>query len=137
MSEEDVGAGERGLTVIAEEFADTNFGIIVVTQENPESQWLNYESGALSKNVRDETVRVAPSLVDFTQKGDVTGPIGQFQGRLLDRHGIEDILVEIAKVAKVDEQKVRERFGFAWNNDYESRFSEARKTRAKVKGRPR
>ena len=56
MSQMDIGAGQRGLPVIASELAHTKFGIVVLTQENEESQWLNYESGALSKNVDDETV---------------------------------------------------------------------------------
>ncbi len=103
MSAKDIGAGERGLPLIDSELADTTFGIIVVTQDNQDSQWLNYEAGALSKNVPDATIRVAPSLVDFARGGDATGPISQFQAKLLDRQGIEDILVEIAKAAKVDE----------------------------------
>jgi hypothetical protein len=126
MSERDIGAGERGLNVVADELADTSFGIIVVTQENQVSQWLNYEAGALSKNVPNATVRVAPFLVDFTRAGDAKGPIGQFQAKLLSRQGIEAILVEIANVAIVDEQSIRKRFEWAWNNEYESRFSEAR-----------
>jgi hypothetical protein len=91
MSEENIGAGERGLAKIAKELAGTSFGIIVVTQENQNSPWLNYEAGALSKDVDDETVRVAPSLVDFERKTDVTGPIGQFQASLLNREGVEYI----------------------------------------------
>lgn len=92
-----------GLVKIATELADTGFGIIVVTQENQHSQWLNYEAGALSKDVNDETVRVAPSLVDFERKNDVIGPLGQFQGTLLVKEGVEKILTEIARVVAVDE----------------------------------
>ena len=73
MSEENIGAGERNLAKIADELAGTGFGIIVVTQENQNSAWLNYEAGALSKDVSNESVRVAPSLVDFDSKGDVAG----------------------------------------------------------------
>jgi hypothetical protein len=73
MSEEDIGAGDRSLNTIAEELKGTTFGIIVVTQENQGTEWLNYEAGALSKGVGDQTVRVAPCLVDFSAKGDVTG----------------------------------------------------------------
>lgn len=125
MSEEDIGAGERGLSKVATELAGTNFGIIVVTPGNQNSQWLNYEAGALSKGVDDQTVRVAPSLVGFKLKSDSTGPLAQFQGTLLNAEGIERILVEIAKVAGVNQDSVRKRFRWAWGGDYEDLFSKA------------
>lgn len=126
MSEENIGAGERGLTKIAAELAGTSFGIIVVTQENQSSQWLNYEAGALSKDLNDQTVRVAPSLVDFARKNDVTGPLGQFQASMLDKNGVKHVLLEIAKVVEADEAAVTKRFNNAWNQEYEARFDEAR-----------
>jgi hypothetical protein len=126
MSEENIGAGERGLVKIATELAGTSFGIIVVTQENQNSPWLNYEAGALSKDVVDETVRVAPSLVDFERKNDVTGPIGQFQASLLNREGVEYILVEIAKIVGVDEASIRKRLTNSWREEYETRFNSAK-----------
>lgn len=41
MSEAGIGAGERGLDKIATRLADTSFGIVVVTQENENSPWIN------------------------------------------------------------------------------------------------
>ena len=125
MSEQNIGAGERGLPKIASELSGSSFGIIVVTQENQKSQWLNYEAGALSKDLEDQTVRVAPSLVDFERKNDVTGPPGQFQAGLLDKSGVEYILTEIAKVVGADEASVVKRFHNAWS-EYEVRFAEAK-----------
>jgi hypothetical protein len=125
MSEDDIGAGERSLPKIAEELSGTTFGIIVVTPENQFSQWLNYESGALSKGVKDQAARVAPSLVGFERKGDAEGPIAQFQATLLDREGVGRILVEIAKVFDIKQDPIRTRFERAWAADYENRFSEA------------
>ncbi|SLD64557.1 ATP-dependent DNA helicase PcrA [Mycobacteroides abscessus subsp. bolletii] len=126
MSEENIGAGERGLPKISAELAGTSFGVIVVTQENQNSPWLNYEAGALSKNVGDQTVRVAPTLVDFERKNDVTGPIGQFQASLLNREGVEYVLVEIARLADVDESAVKKRFAHFWREEYECRFNSAK-----------
>jgi hypothetical protein len=125
MSEENIGAGERGLRKIAEELAGTSFGIVVVTQENQHSQWLNYEAGALSKDVNDQTVRVAPSLVDFERKNDVTGPLGQFQGTLLTKEGVERIVVEISTVADVDALSIQKRFARAWDGEFQGRFEKA------------
>jgi hypothetical protein len=126
MSEENIGAGERGLAKVANELSGTSFGIIVVTQENQASPWLNYEAGALSKDVDDETVRVAPALVDFARKSDVTGPLGQFQASLLNRDGVEYILLEIATVVGVDESSIKKRFNHAWRGEYEGKFAEAK-----------
>ena len=97
MSAKDIGAGERGLPLIDSELADTTFGIIVVTQDNQDSQWLNYEAGALSKNVPMWILASRHPWWTSLGGGDATGPISQFQAKLLDRQGIEDILVEIAK----------------------------------------
>jgi hypothetical protein len=128
MSEENIGAGERGLAKIATELANTGFGIIVVTQDNQHSQWLNYEAGALSKNIDDGKVRVAPSLVDFARKNDVTGPLGQFQGTLLTKVGVGEILAELARVIEVDESSVEKRFQRAWELEYAEKFDRAKES---------
>jgi hypothetical protein len=130
MSEADIGAGERGLARIETELADTLFGIIVVTQENQRSQWLNFEAGALSKNLPDAENRVAPCLVDFPLKSDATGPLTQFQATLLDREGIERILVAIADVMHLNTESLRQRFVFAWDAVYKDRFAKASETPA-------
>lgn len=126
MSEENIGAGVRSLQKIAVELSGTSFGIIVITQDNQGSQWLNYEAGALSKDLGDETIRVAPSLVDFDRKSDVTGPLGQFQASFLDEGGVKFILTEIAKLVGADESSVTKRFNNAWREEYEARFAEAK-----------
>lgn len=134
MSEADIGAGERPLPKIEAELEQTRFGIIVMTQENQNSQWLNFEAGALSKNVPDAVNRVAPSLVDFELKSDATGPLSQFQANLLDRDGIENILVSIAKVVDVNADALRRRFDYAWNAEYRERFSAARNAQTGAQG---
>lgn len=125
MSDKNIGAGERSLPKIAEELDGTAFGIIVVTPENQDSQWLNYEAGALSKGLHDPTVRVAPSLVGFRSQGDASGPISQFQATLLDRGGVEKILIEIAKIIEIESPPIRKRFNLAWEAEYAERFAEA------------
>ncbi|WP_454561802.1 hypothetical protein [Mycobacterium haemophilum] len=132
MSEEDIGAGERNLGRIANELAGTNFGIVVVTQDNQNSRWLNYEAGALSKNVEsknaegDLAARVVPSLVDFARAGDVERPLGQFQGKILNQKGIRDTLVAVAEVAGAREASVVARFDSLWDTEYKDRFNRAK-----------
>lgn len=132
MSEEDIGAGERGLAKISDELADTSFGIVVVTQANQQTQWLNFEAGALSKNVHNNA-RVAPLLVDFPMKSDATGPLAQFQANLLNRDGVERILIAIAQVVGQPAlNTVRDRFDLYWRDEYEERFARAKEHSAAV-----
>jgi hypothetical protein len=125
MSEAGIGAGERGLNTIAAKLADTSFGIVVVTQENENSPWLNFEAGALSKPFNDAGVRVAPSLVDFDSKSDLEGPLNQFQGGLLDREGVRFILIELGKMIDADQPVFQEKFELLWPR-YEAKFAEAK-----------
>ena len=56
----------------------------------------------------------------------MTGPIGQFQASLLNREGVEYILVEIAKIVGVDEASIRKRLTNSWREEYETRFNSAK-----------
>jgi len=127
MSEQAIGAGERGLAKLEAVLADSSFGIIVLTQKNQYSQWVNFEAGALSKGLGVSPVRVAPSLVDFDLKDDVQGPIHQFQANLLTEDGVAEILKEIATVVSAEEDAIKKRFRRAWADEYGSRFDEAKR----------
>ena len=62
MSEENIGAGERGLVKIATELAGTSFGIIIVTQENQNSPWLELRGRCAVQGCcrRDGPTRAVP-----------------------------------------------------------------------------
>ncbi|MFB6533527.1 toll/interleukin-1 receptor domain-containing protein [Streptomyces noursei] len=72
----DISAGRRGVREIADELSETNFGIICVTPENQSSTWVNFEAGALSKQV--EGSRVVPFLIGM-KTTDLISPLSQFQ----------------------------------------------------------
>ncbi len=42
LSSEDIGKGQRGLAVIADELKSTDYGIVVITQSNQHSPWINF-----------------------------------------------------------------------------------------------
>lgn len=46
MSSADINAGARWRDEIGEALGTTNFGIIVVTPDNVDAPWLNFEAGA-------------------------------------------------------------------------------------------
>ena len=48
-SEVDIDAGSRGFDEIQARLNQSSFGIIVITTQNYERPWLNFEAGALSK----------------------------------------------------------------------------------------
>lgn len=95
VSSEAIDKGERGLTKIADELEKARFGIVVVTPQNQNETWLNFEAGALGKSV--STSRVAPVLINMTDK-DLVGPMRQFQNsEVRDREGMLGVVKSINK----------------------------------------
>lgn len=81
MSDRDIDSGARGMDEIATQLAETQVGISVVTAHNETAPWLNFEAGALSKQVGDKA-RVIPLLVGVKLANLQPGPlIPQFQAR--------------------------------------------------------
>lgn len=76
LSSLDISAGRRGVREITDELSETNFGIICTTPENQTSTWINFEAGALSKQV--ENGYVVPFLIGM-KTADLISPLSQFQ----------------------------------------------------------
>ena len=77
VSSEDIEKGVRWNTDIAQELKDSSFGLICVTKDNLNSQWLNFEAGALSKSI--DNSYVAPLLFEVKPSDLKGSPISQFQ----------------------------------------------------------
>jgi hypothetical protein len=92
----------------------SSFGIIVVTRTNQNSQWINFEAGALSKKVGDPAVSVIPLLVDFDSPTDLTGPLAQFQAMVYGREQLLPMMLVIAGRAGVSQRAVQHRFETHW-----------------------
>ncbi|WP_405613534.1 toll/interleukin-1 receptor domain-containing protein [Streptomyces sp. NBC_00076] len=76
VSSQDISKGERGLDKIASKLQDSSFGIVCVTRENQHAPWVNFEAGALSRELGESML--APFLLDLEVK-DLSGPVAQFQ----------------------------------------------------------
>lgn len=105
MSAEDISAGVRWQERIASELDGTGFGILCVTRENQSAPWLNFEAGAIAKQV--ELSRVVPLAIDLST-ADVKPPLGQFQAKEASKEGILAVLRSINElidkpVADLDE----------------------------------
>lgn len=86
FSSEDIDKGSRWSTDIAKELEEASFGILCVTKDNLDSQWLNFEAGALSKAI--DKAKVCPFLFDLKPSEIAKSPILQFQMTNVDRDDI-------------------------------------------------
>lgn len=95
VSSQDIAKGDRGLTVIARELDEINYGVVILTRDNREAPWINFEAGALAKIVGEG--RVSTVLVGVTPT-DITGPLSQFQHTILsDRVDTRQLLGDMAR----------------------------------------
>lgn len=106
VSDVDIEAGSRGLQVIEDALQGSGFGIIVVTPDNMEAPWLNFEAGALSKALGDAENRVVPLLIGFTTISQLTGPLSQFQARIASTSTIRGLLHDLAEQVGVEREIV-------------------------------
>lgn len=97
VSDKDISAGERWAQAIAGELDAANFGIICITPENLNSEWILFESGALSKSMLD--AKVIPLLFGL-ELSDLSGPLSQFQAQKVEEAGIMEVIRAINKVAE-------------------------------------
>lgn len=92
VSTEDIAKGARWSSVLAKELEASAFGIICVTRENSHSPWINFEAGALSKEI--EKANVSPFLFDM-KAAEVQGPLSQFQATVNDKNDVFRLLTSI------------------------------------------
>ena len=97
VSDKDISAGERWAQAIAGELEASNFGIICITPENLNSEWVLFEAGALSKSMLDG--KVIPLLLEL-ELSDLSGPLSQFQAQKVAEPGIMEVVRSINKVAE-------------------------------------
>lgn len=98
MSDEDISAGARWQQRIAEELEGSSYGILCITRENQSAPWLNFEAGAIAKQV--SWGHVVPLAIDLSA-ADIKPPLGQFQGKEMTKSGVLAILLSIN--AQLDE----------------------------------
>jgi hypothetical protein len=76
FSPDDIVKGARWSVDIASQLDECQFGIICLTKTNLLAPWIQFEAGALAKNL--DKARVIPLLVGVAP-ADVSGPLTQFQ----------------------------------------------------------
>ena len=113
VSDKDISAGDRWAQAIAGELEASNFGIICITPENLHSEWVLFESGALSKSMLD--AKVIPLLYGL-EISDLSGPLSQFQAQKLEESGIMEVVRSINNVSetKTSEQIIEQLVPALW-----------------------
>ncbi len=92
MSDEDISTGARWGAELNTILENTVIGIICITPENQNSEWLHFEAGSLSKSLKDS--KVMPLLFEMSH-GQLSGPISQFQAVTCQKDGVFRIINSI------------------------------------------
>ena len=82
MSQSDIDKGTAGVFEIAKQLKACDFGIFCLTPENRDVPWVNFEAGAISKDI--DEARIWTYLYDMNF-GDVSGPLARFQHTKVER----------------------------------------------------
>lgn len=115
FSSEDIDKGARWSTDIAKELEAASFGILCVTKENLESQWLNFEAGALSKAI--DKSKVCPLLFRLNPSDISNSPILQFQMTNIEQNDIYKLFKSINSSLGeecLDEELLQKVFNTFW-----------------------
>ncbi|WP_428409594.1 TIR domain-containing protein [Hyphococcus sp.] len=99
FSPDDISKGAKWSSEISKELDQTNIGLIIVTSDNQDAQWLMFESGALAKNL--EQAKVVPLLFNL-EPADIKGPLVQFQASEFSKD-------EMLRVVKMINNELSER----------------------------
>ncbi|MEV7102664.1 TIR domain-containing protein [Streptomyces atroolivaceus] len=115
LSSLDISAGRRGVREITDELSETDFGIICVTPENQNSTWINFEAGALSKQV--DGGYVVPFLIGM-KTTDLISPLSQFQAVVGDDEGdVRKLLFDINDISgglAIPHERLERAFQRSW-----------------------
>jgi hypothetical protein len=115
MSDRDIYTGQRWRKEIADHLRDIKVGIVCVTPENVERPWLNFEAGALSRQVNNDE-RVCCYCFGL-KPTDFEDPLGDFNGVEATPEGTWKLLRSInasLEGPRVEEPALRELFDAMW-----------------------
>lgn len=111
--------GDPWFSSITQAATNADLALVFITAENTDSQWLNFEAGAMMTGVGS---RLCPVLVDLS-KADYNGPMKNYQLTALDDDEdlfgllktINDTNAEIhERKLKLPEDQLREEFELKW-----------------------
>jgi len=116
VSSSDIKSGGRWLSEVTNKLESINFGIICLTPESINSNWVLFEAGALSKSIKNSYV--CP-LIFGLEKSDIKGPLSQFQIRLFNKVDFFKLVQSINSVLddiSLSDAHLEEVFEIWWPN---------------------
>ncbi len=94
--------GLRWNIEITSALAECNFGIFCMTPKNINSQWVNFEAGAISKDGIES--RVFTLLLDESLEAPSLGPLSHFQSTRIEVGDIRILLKSINEILKENDE---------------------------------
>lgn len=114
VSADDIDKGSRWSTDIAIQLEESKIGIICLTPENLEAQWILFEAGALSKTLKK--TYVCPYLFEV-EPADIKGPLVQFQSTRANKNDTLKLIHTINQALEdeaLPKEKLNEAFEVWW-----------------------
>jgi len=114
MSADDIEKGTRWRSGLASELEQSSVGIICLTRENLDSNWVHFEAGALSK--QQQNTYVCTFLFDL-EPTDVREPLAQFQATRAQKDDVRKLIFTINNTlgdSKLPESELSETFDVWW-----------------------
>jgi hypothetical protein len=116
VSSEDIRRGKRWPIEVSKELESSSLGIVCLTNDNLESPWLLFESGALSKSLKDASLFTL--LLGSLKPSDVDGPLSHFQHTVFEKENFYGLIKSIEEARETslmrDEARLRKTFNLHW-----------------------
>jgi hypothetical protein len=95
ISEDDIEIGSDWLKIIKNELIESDLAIAILTKDNVNKPWLNFECGSLAFGKDDRNV--VPFLVNI-ENADIKSPLKHFQTTSLNKDQIHKLILDIKKI---------------------------------------
>lgn len=121
LSSEDIAPGARWFEQVSQTLESVDVGIIVLTAENIDSKWLNFEAGAISKHPRGARLCIFSVGVPTSA---ISGPLSQFQTTTASREGTLQLMRGLNQVLgnkALPEERLKRVFEVWWPS-FETQF---------------
>lgn len=107
-SSQDIHNGDNWVRVLFEELSSSKYGIICVDKENINSQWINFEAGAIANKLEN---KMTAFLIDLNAS-DINPPLSLYQATRNDKNSILNLIYSINETLekKVDTNIIKSTF---------------------------
>lgn len=116
ISTRDIDRGAIWNSEINDVLSEVTVGIVCLTQENKDSPWILFETGALARGLSSN--RVCTFLIDLTPT-DIKDPLAQFNHTMPTKEGVWNLLTTInlsLGEKSLDEKVLQKVFDIYWPN---------------------